>query len=516
MFASTLRLEFWRWIDGKRWIQPESLDLKMGSFMSWFLIPSLAQAAAAAKEVSVGQTLSGLMVLSVMAGSLAMMVAWATRIRETGHALPVAQRGLLRVPAVLTFVAIGLSLLMLLMMALVSREDKIVPPVVPPPAGAAVESELLAVAPAQVDGSVDSLVPTESDGAVASSPENTATPENTASTGNLESTGSAKSDNVESAGGSDAPADAESVQEAGAEQPSDAEDAEDAGEAASAAAPKMTPEAMKNALVQTVVMDAFLFLVFGFVIFTASSRGRVYLTEKAVYISSTAVDAFRNARGFGSNSAWPDLDEDTAVPQRPEPSLLFPSPSADLPYNSPYDPPGDSSAPMSDVSAGAAGGGLSDEPFSFLTEFRYAGEVFLAAYLPTAILRIIIVLLTVGLLGEEPEQHPFLEMMKSDVGVTVLSLILLTAVFLAPLVEELQFRVVILGGIAQLGRPMMALTVSSILFAFAHGFPDSLALVPLAFALGYTYLRRRSYITVMMVHFLFNGFNMVLALLAML
>jgi membrane protease YdiL (CAAX protease family) len=107
-------------------------------------------------------------------------------------------------------------------------------------------------------------------------------------------------------------------------------------------------------------------------------------------------------------------------------------------------------------------------------------------------------------------------MMTSGVGRTILTLILLTAVFLAPLVEELQFRVIMLGGLAQMGRPMLALSISSILFAFAHGFPDSLALLPLAFALGYTYLRRRSYITVMLVHFLFNGFNMVLALLAML
>jgi membrane protease YdiL (CAAX protease family) len=92
----------------------------------------------------------------------------------------------------------------------------------------------------------------------------------------------------------------------------------------------------------------------------------------------------------------------------------------------------------------------------------------------------------------------------------------MTAVLFAPLVEELQFRVVVLGGIAQMGRPMLALGVSSVLFAFAHGFPDSLALLPLAFALGYAYLRRRSYITVMLVHFLFNGFNMALALLALL
>ncbi len=59
----------------------------------------------------------------------------------------------------------------------------------------------------------------------------------------------------------------------------------------------------------------------------------------------------------------------------------------------------------------------------------------------------------------------------------------------------------------------MALVLSSILFGLVHGLPDGLALLPLAFALGYTYLRRRSYITVMLVHFFFNAFNMLVALL---
>jgi len=431
----------------------------MGSLMSWFLIPILAQAeAAAAEEVSAGQMLSGLMVLSVMAGSLAMMVVWATRIRETGHALPAARRGILRVPAVLTIVAIGLSLLMLLMMGLVSLEDKLVTPVIPPPAGVVAE-----------------------EAASAGSPEST--------------------DNAA------ASAEAKGGQQSGAD-PSSGDNPEKADRDDE---PRLTPEAMKRALVQTVIMDAFLFLVFGFVVFAASSRGRFYLTETAARVSSAAAGALRDFGGFASNSAWPDLDGRSAVAQQLRPFAVgestFGNPGAD-------DSPSFLTSTLGASEVGIAG--EPDEPFSFWAELRFAGEVFLAAYLPTAILRIIVVLLTVGLMGEEPDQHPFLEMMKSDVGVTVLSLILLTAVFLAPLVEELQFRVVILGGIAQLGYPMIALTVSSMLFALAHGFPDSLALVPLAFALGYTYLRRRSYITVMIVHFLFNGFNMMLALLAML
>jgi len=288
----------------------------------------------------------------------------------------------------------------------------------------------------------------------------------------------------------------------------------------------MSPEEMQNALIQTVVMDAFLFLVFGVVVFVSLQQGRVRLTESSTLAPVMQAQAYQTQM-YSSSNFWPDLDDPSAAPVLPGLSLPVersaslpavdtsagPSEKADSPW----------AAPQAESRSVAAAEGMAvgepateaDEPFSFLTELRYAAEVFLAAYVPTAMLRVLIVILTEGLTGEVPDQHPFLEMMESDVGVAVLSLIVLTAVILAPIVEELQFRVVILGGFAQLGRSRLALGVSSVLFAFAHGFPDSLALLPLAFALGYTYLRRRSYITVMMVHFLFNAFNMVLAFASM-
>ena len=40
-------------------------------------------------------------------------------------------------------------------------------------------------------------------------------------------------------------------------------------------------------------------------------------------------------------------------------------------------------------------------------------------------------------------------------------------------------------------------------------------LLPLAFVIGYTYMRRRSYRTVVLVHFLFNSFTMAVAGIAM-
>ena len=92
-----------------------------------------------------------------------------------------------------------------------------------------------------------------------------------------------------------------------------------------------------------------------------------------------------------------------------------------------------------------------------------------------------------------------------------MALIAVMAVVVAPLVEELLYRVTVLGGLWQQNNLMIAWIVSSVLFSFAHGFPDSIALLPLAFAIGYTYIQRRSYRTVVMVHFLFNAFNMAIA-----
>ena len=156
------------------------------------------------------------------------------------------------------------------------------------------------------------------------------------------------------------------------------------------------------------------------------------------------------------------------------------------------------------------------EPWHFGRELRIAAETFLAAWLPTAVLKVTMVMML-----PEQEQHPFLQMIMDGVEPLALLLIALTAVILAPLMEELLYRVVILGGL--LNHPELsalsasfAIGVTSVLFAIAHGFPDSVALLPLAVAIGWTYYQRRSYRTVVLVHFLFNGFNILIAGLGML
>lgn len=450
--------------------------------MSLFDFSILAQANAAVENATIGQMLSGLVVLFVMAASLAMIIVWVVRLGQSGHALPEAKRGVLRVPMPLTVLAIALSLLMFLLMLLVSIEDQIIPPpVAAAPAAATAENG----GKSDLNSGQDTAAP---DPAAAATPADAAEP--SATTVELTPPGVPEKENEKPA-------------------------------ADSAKTAKMTPGQMQTALVRTVMMDLILFVSFGVVVLLAGRHGRVHLTDTMAPGFIAAARDSGNAPGVPSNSLWPDLDDASAIPQLPgyavlgERSIPAPLSAAVEPGDSFYAPSRDASFnPITD--SGREPNSEADEPFSFLAELRWAGEVFLAAYLPTTFLRLLVVLLTVGLSGEEPAQHPFLEMMDAGVGTAVLALIVLTAVLCAPVVEELQFRVVILGGIAQVGRPVLALSISSILFAFAHGFPDSLALLPLAFALGYAYLRRRSYVTVMLVHFLFNGFNMALALLALL
>ena len=150
------------------------------------------------------------------------------------------------------------------------------------------------------------------------------------------------------------------------------------------------------------------------------------------------------------------------------------------------------------------------ERWNFVTEFRFAAETFLVAYLPTTAIRIFIL----SLLPDAPS-HPFLKILEDGVEWDIVALIFLMAVIVAPLVEELLFRVTLLGGLQQRRGFMFGWIASSVLFGLAHGFPDCIALLPLAFAMGYVYSQRRSYRTVVLVHFLFNAFNMILAGLSM-
>jgi membrane protease YdiL (CAAX protease family) len=92
--------------------------------------------------------------------------------------------------------------------------------------------------------------------------------------------------------------------------------------------------------------------------------------------------------------------------------------------------------------------------------------------------------------------------------------IVLSAAFLAPLTEELLYRVLLQGWAQSHLAPWQAIVASSFVFVAQHSMSDWLPLLPLALILGYVYHRRRSYLAVVVLHALFNGVMLALAWLA--
>ena len=88
------------------------------------LNPILAQAAAP-EDVTVGGVISALMFIVTAIGSMAMIVAWVMRYSQTGHALPAAERGVLRVPWGLTLFAVVLSILFMILVLASSLVDEV-------------------------------------------------------------------------------------------------------------------------------------------------------------------------------------------------------------------------------------------------------------------------------------------------------------------------------------------------------------------------------------------------------
>ena len=132
---------------------------------------------------------------------------------------------------------------------------------------------------------------------------------------------------------------------------------------------------------------------------------------------------------------------------------------------------------------------------------------FLAGVLPV----LVVVALTMSL-RDPTTQHAFLRLLEKDATTATLMWIAVAVVGLAPLTEELLFRVILQGALQTRVSPPYAIVVTAIAFAAIHGLPDSLPLVPLALILGYVFYRRNSYLAVVILHALFNLSNLLLAL----
>jgi hypothetical protein len=153
-------------------------------------------------------------------------------------------------------------------------------------------------------------------------------------------------------------------------------------------------------------------------------------------------------------------------------------------------------------------------PSGLVDDVKFGLAGFLAAWGPVCA-----VSYAVNRLGlrEEGAKHLYLRVLEENPGAGTVGWIVLSAVVLAPIAEELLYRVVLQGWLETRLTPRAAILFVGILFACVHyapGRPDHLPLLPLALILGYVYYRRHSYLTVVILHAAFNGTNLALKLLS--
>ena len=159
---------------------------------------------------------------------------------------------------------------------------------------------------------------------------------------------------------------------------------------------------------------------------------------------------------------------------------------------------------------------VQDQSDLTLLGFRRNGELtqlvdglrgFLAAIVPVYL----VMLLTLPLRSEETT-HPLLRLLDARGIGNEFVVVAVAAAVIAPLLEELVFRVILQSALVNSCGLRGGLIVTAIIFAGVHGFPDMVALFPLALLLGIVYHWRRSYLTVVVMHALFNGLNLMLVL----
>lgn len=419
---------------------------------------TFAQAAGELPELSTGQALTALAVLSAFGGSLLVYSLWAARWHQGRPVIPAAARKPHYVPSVV--LAIGFLLMgMLIVSSLVAGEEQ-----------ASQMVELSKNAAAEQEGE---SAPDADDRASGDASGEGAGADPTASE-RVATDGQGDSDASPAASQSDSP------------------DGQTEG-----TADEDPEQQLSGLMLDLLTFDVILLLIFGGFVFMSRGPCRQVHDLEDIAIDAPYAGAARRAVAIESSQA-----EGRAVQFGAGEFVSDVADEADEADNR-ADNRADSQAaresPLHPF-----------EPWSPATEFRFAAEAVLAAYLPTVLLRVIL------LSGqEEPTSHPLLEVMENGVSPSIMAMVFALAVVAAPVVEELVFRVVLCGGMIQRRLLWPGIVVSSVMFSMSHGYPDSVALLPLAVVLGYVYARRRSYRTVILVHFLFNAFNMGIALVQM-
>jgi membrane protease YdiL (CAAX protease family) len=149
-------------------------------------------------------------------------------------------------------------------------------------------------------------------------------------------------------------------------------------------------------------------------------------------------------------------------------------------------------------------------PGDFVSELSTGVCGFLASILP-----VLAVVVATSPFRSESMQHSFLRFLRANPSSEVILWMAVAVCLLAPLAEELLFRVILQGSLQTRMEPRAAIAVASVIFAAVHNLPDSIALLPLGGILGYIYYQRNSYLACVVVHALFNLINLEMLLLSL-
>ncbi len=114
----------------------------------------------------------------------------------------------------------------------------------------------------------------------------------------------------------------------------------------------------------------------------------------------------------------------------------------------------------------------------------------------------------------DDNQHIFLQILQSQQSLPLVGLMVASAVVMAPLGEELMYRVILQGTLQRYFSPTASILISASLFSAVHGFPDAVGLLPLALILGYLYWRTGSYVVIVTTHAAFNAVTVILTLIS--
>lgn len=110
----------------------------------------------------------------------------------------------------------------------------------------------------------------------------------------------------------------------------------------------------------------------------------------------------------------------------------------------------------------------------------------------------------------DADLHPLLQFIQQDQSRQVLLTVSVSAVLVAPWVEEMAFRVILQRALLRRYSPTVSILATATVFCVVHGsWLDAAGLFPLAIVLGTTYHRTGSFLAVVLIHMLFNAYNIV-------